>query len=136
VNYPRDEKLLESHKVSRRDFGRGTLTTVFSLAQPTLLFPGQTSVREVKPKAKPSKDNSSELSAEQIAEIEARFANIVRKYGNRLSEVQHEHLHQILTYSEKMLASIRAFPLQNSDPPRQCIENFSFRAHREIEISQ
>jgi hypothetical protein len=41
--------------------------------------------------------------------------NIIRKYENRLSDDQRAHLRRILTYNEKMLASVRSFPLQNGD---------------------
>jgi hypothetical protein len=61
--------------------------------------------------------HSADLSPEQTEEVDAKLANIVRKYGSRLSEEQRGHLRRILSYNEKMLASIRVFPLQNGDPP-------------------
>jgi len=57
------------------------------------------------------------LSPSQKKEVEAKLANIVRKYGSRLSNKQREHLRHILGYNEKMLASIRNFPLENGDAP-------------------
>jgi hypothetical protein len=62
------------------------------------------------------------LTAEQSQEVEARLTNIIRKYGNRLSIAQRDHLRRILAYNEKMLVSIRAFPLQNSDPPASVLK--------------
>ena len=53
----------------------------------------------------------------QNAEVEAKLANILRKYGSRLSQEERVHLHKILVYNEKMLASVRAFSLENGDPP-------------------
>jgi hypothetical protein len=44
------------------------------------------------------------------------LANIIRKYGDRLSEEQRKHLGKILAYNEAMLAPVRAFALQNGDP--------------------
>lgn len=53
----------------------------------------------------------------QNAEVEAKLANIVRKYGSRLSQEERLHLRRILVYNEKMLASVRAFSLENGDSP-------------------
>jgi hypothetical protein len=66
-----------------------------------------------------------DLTREQTEEVEAKLANIVRKYGSRVSDEQRGHLRRILSYNEKMLASIRAFPLQNGDPPASVLK-FSF----------
>jgi hypothetical protein len=60
--------------------------------------------------------HGADLTWEQTEEVDAKLANIVRKYGSRLSDEQRGHLRRILSYNEKMLASIRAFPLQNGDP--------------------
>jgi hypothetical protein len=57
------------------------------------------------------------LSPDQSQEVEAKLANIVRKYGDRLNQEQRQHLRRILTYNERMLAAVRAFPLQNGDSP-------------------
>jgi hypothetical protein len=57
------------------------------------------------------------LTSEQSQDVEAKLANIIRKYGERLSEAQRKHLRRILAYNETMLASVREFPVQNGDPP-------------------
>jgi len=49
--------------------------------------------------------------------VDAKLANIIRKYGERFSEEQGKHLRRILAYNETLLAPIRAFALQNGDPP-------------------
>jgi hypothetical protein len=69
--------------------------------------------------------NNTDLTPEQTKEVEAKLANIVRKYGSRLSDEQRGHLRRIVSYNEKMLASIRGFPLQNGDPPASVLK-FSF----------
>jgi hypothetical protein len=66
--------------------------------------------------------NRSGLTAEQWQEVEARLANIVRKYGDRLTQEQRNHLRRIVAYNEKMLASVRAFPLQNGDSPASVLK--------------
>lgn len=50
------------------------------------------------------------------AESEARYQAIIRRYGERLSEEQRNRLRKILAYNEKLLAPIRAFPLENGQP--------------------
>jgi len=57
------------------------------------------------------------LTPEQSRDVDAKLANIIRKYGERLTEEQRKHLRRILAYNETMLAPIRAYALQNGDPP-------------------
>jgi hypothetical protein len=57
------------------------------------------------------------LTHEQSRDVDAKLADIIRKYGERLSEEQRKHLRRILAYNETMLAPIRSFALQNGDPP-------------------
>jgi hypothetical protein len=109
--------------LSRRDFGRraviGAAVTLSSFA---LLARNIASVQESKPGEKSPDKSSRSLTPDQAQEVEARLANIVRKYGNRLSEEQRQHLRRILTYNERMLASIRTFSLQNGDPPASVLK--------------
>ena len=60
---------------------------------------------------------------EQEHEADAKLANIIRKYGARLSNDQRQHLRRILIYNENMLASVRAFPLQNDDAPASVLKS-------------
>ena len=60
---------------------------------------------------------ASKLTPEQSRDVEAKLANIIRKYGERLSEEQRKHLRKILAYNETMLVPIRTFTLQNGDAP-------------------
>lgn len=62
-------------------------------------------------------ETAPKLTPEQNRDVDAKLANIIRKYGERLSEAQRQHLRRILAYNETMLAPIRAFALQNGDPP-------------------
>jgi hypothetical protein len=57
------------------------------------------------------------ITPEQAAEVDAKLANIIRKFGSRLSDEQRQHLRRILAYNERMLAGVRAFSVQNGDPP-------------------
>ena len=62
-------------------------------------------------------NGAAKLTPDQRRDVEAKLANIIRKYGERLSEEQRKHLRKILAYNETMLAPIRAFTLENGDPP-------------------
>jgi hypothetical protein len=97
-------------KISRRLFGQhAALAAAFSLSPAELLATPHHS--------HPDPQSNSELTPEQAQEVEAKFANVIRKYDSRLSEDQRKRLRRILTYNERMLASVRSFPLENGDPP-------------------
>lgn len=66
--------------------------------------------------------NASQTASEQDREADAKLANIIRKFGARLSNDQRQYLRRILVYNENMLASVRAFPLQNDDAPASVLK--------------
>jgi hypothetical protein len=106
---PHAEKTSDSPMVSRRRFARhAAMLAACSL-------PGAQLLAEPGDRHPQSQDQG--LSPRQTEEVEAKLANIVRKYGSRLSDQQRNHLRRIVTYNEKMLASVRSFPLQNGDSP-------------------
>jgi hypothetical protein len=99
--------------LSRRRFGRdAVLAGAVSLSAVNLLAGAPHT--EI---GGPASSGSLSLEPNQAQEVEAKLSNIIRKYGDRLSFAQREHLRRILAYNEKMLASIRAFPVQNGDAP-------------------
>ena len=109
--------------ISRRDFGwRAAMAAAITLSPATLLGSNANSNQESKSGDKTPDKGSVGLTPEQSQEVEDRLDNIVRKYGNRLSGEQRQHLRRILTYNERMLASIRTFPLQNGDPPASVLK--------------
>jgi hypothetical protein len=102
-------------RLSRRRFGQhAALAAALSLSPAELLAALHQSHRQG--------HDSIELTSEQAENVEARLANIIRKYGSRLSEEQRKHLRRILSYNERMLASVRAFPLQNGDSPASVLK--------------
>ena len=115
----------KSARISRREFGLdaaigAAAAAALSLSPPSLLnarrdpdniSPAIPMGEQETPGAKPT------LTPEQSRDVDAKLANIIRKYGERLSEEQRKHLRRILAYDETMLAPIRAFALQNGDPP-------------------
>lgn len=109
----------ETNRISRRLFGRrAAFAAALSLSPAKLLAAPHHSHRDAQAIA--------DLTPEQSQEVEAKLANIVRKWGDRLSSEQRNHLRHILSYNERMLASVRSFPLENGDPPASVLR-VSFR---------
>jgi hypothetical protein len=59
----------------------------------------------------------AQLSQPETAEVEARYNEVIRKYGSRLSDDQKQRIRGILTANERMMSHIREFPLDNGDTP-------------------
>ena len=112
MNQPPDDR--QGKCVSRRTFSQqvAVATAVLSAA-PALAAASGFNLRA---------DTSFRLSPDQSQEVEAKLANIVRKYGDRLTQEQRQHLRRILTYNERMLAAVRAFPLKNGDSPASVLK--------------
>jgi hypothetical protein len=120
---PEREKnsLADAPKISRRRFGRhAAAMAAMTLSSSGVLGVAQESAPGSAAPAAGKKDAG--LTPQQNSDVDAKLANIIRKFGSRLTKEQLEHLRRILIYNEKMLASIRAFPLQNGDPPASVLK--------------
>src|SRR3954447_18842801 len=106
---------MERSKVSRRQFGVQAVAA--SLTGAAAKAGGGI------PQAEPT-----DLAPEQTAEVEARLAEAVRRYGDRLSEAQRERLRGVLTRNVRMLSAIRSFPLENGDTPAMSLKLSSEKA--------
>jgi len=91
--------------VTRRQFGKQAAFASLSAALAVTPAAGQTDA--VPPSEKET--NASD-------DIEARYQQVIRRYGDRLSEEQRKRVRKILAYNEKLLAPIRSFPLENGQP--------------------
>ena len=112
-----------AQKVSRRTFGRRTaVLAVLSLTPGSLLVESQAGTANRREQNTEPQQGTSGLTPEQTTEVEAKLANLIRQFGDRLTAEQRTHLRRILTYNEKMLVSIRSFPLQNGDPPSSVLK--------------
>ncbi len=113
----RDRAKPAEEGISRRQFGRkaamaAAATFSASALLATTAAGAQTaSAQEKKP------EPLEGLTPEQTAEVDARHANILRKYGSRFNDDQKARLRRILAQNERMMAPVRAFALQNGDPP-------------------
>jgi hypothetical protein len=89
--------------VSRRRFGRrAALAAVAGTFAPPLLD---------------SQDGARSLPAGDQSAVDAKYANVIRKYGDRLSPAQRVRAREILVSHQRMLKRIRDFKLENSDAP-------------------
>jgi hypothetical protein len=66
------------------------------------------------------------LSPSARAEVEMKFASIIRKYGPRLTEDQKMDIRRSLAETQEGLEKMRAFALDNGDQPATV-----FQLHRE-----
>jgi len=57
------------------------------------------------------------LTAEAQAEVEAKVAEIFRRYGAKLNEAQKAEVRRLVGEAQAPLDALRAFPLENSDEP-------------------
>jgi hypothetical protein len=67
----------------------------------------------------------AKLTPQGRAEVEAKVANIFRKYGDRLNDEQKADIRRIMAETQEGLDKMRAFPLENGDQPAD-----AFRAYR------
>lgn len=91
--------------VTRRQFGKQAAWAGLSAALATTPVVGQSDAARPSEKETAISDDS-----------EPRFQQIIRRYGDRLSEEQRKRVRKILAYNEKLLAPIRSFPLDNGQP--------------------
>src|SRR5579863_7707117 len=100
---PRPPAPSPNARVTRRQFSRQAVTA------------GLTAALAVTPLAAQSEPPSTSRK-ETDSDTETRYQRIIRLYGNRLSDEQRKRLRKILAYNEKLLAPVRAFPLENGQP--------------------
>ncbi len=104
-------------KISRRRFAQVTAVAAAATIAPASLF-GQTE-KPATPAATapPAPAEGKPLTPEQLAEAQAQAANIFRKYGDRLNDVQRADILRQLREGQKPLAELRAYPLENAEAP-------------------
>ena len=110
-----DPKAGSDMKISRRDFAvSAALATAAFAAVPTDVLAQEKTAAEG---SKPEAPQPPKLSAASQADLEARYSEVLRKFGARLSEAQKKDVHRLLVPQQQGLDQIRAFPLENWDEP-------------------
>jgi len=114
---PQQPSSRDAGRISRRRFGRSAATAAVLSLSPRVLAAGPGDPRQGLGAEAKAQEASLGLTPEQAEEVEAKLANITRKYGSRLTEAQRNHLRRILAYNQRMLAGVRAVSLRNGDTP-------------------
>lgn len=98
-------------KVSRRDFARGAV-----LAAATAALPIRASAHtEI---SAPLSAQAASAQAAQLSAVgEAQLQTILARYGKRLSDEQKADVRRLVAQAQKGSATLRSFPLENSDEP-------------------
>jgi hypothetical protein len=95
--------------ISRRLFARKFLSTAAIGALPSIAV--EATVAPITGVAGKPKD----FSDQDWDELQARYKNLLRVYGSRLSPSEKQHLLHVLITNQYMLKSIRSFVIQNGD---------------------
>ena len=107
----------QDDEISRRQFGRkAAIAAAATLTAPALLATTVGSAEAARPQEKKPEPLEG-LTPEQTREVDARLANILSKYGNRFNDDHKTRLRRVLAQNERLMAPVRAFSLQNGDPP-------------------
>ncbi len=108
--------------LSRREFARGATVAAAAMAALPSSVLGAAALATphgarlpLPPQQSPGE--KPKLSAEALAEIEAKVGEIFRRYGERLSEEQKADIRRLVKEAQAPLESLRAYPLENSDEP-------------------
>jgi hypothetical protein len=67
--------------------------------------------------ASPQFQGQAPLEPADQAEVEAKYNEVVRKYGSRLTDEQKTRVRGVIGRHQRMLARVRAFNVENGDAP-------------------
>jgi hypothetical protein len=97
--------------LSRREFTRGV-----AIAAATAVVPKPSLADE---RARDSSDaqTASSQAAQLTPDAEAQVQVILTRYGKRLSDAQKTDLRRLVAQAQKASATLRSFPLENSEEP-------------------
>jgi len=106
--------------ISRRDFARSaTVAAATIVAAPGSVLGAAVSTATATASAaiQQPAGETPKLSAQALAEVESKVAEIMRRYGDRLDDAQKADIRRLVREAQPMLEALRAFPLENSDEP-------------------
>ena len=120
----------KSGALSRREFARHAATAAVAIAalpgsmplRAAVASPSAANAPELPPPARlplpqEAAGGHPKLSPDAVAEAEARAAEILRRYGAKLSEEQKADVRRLAREAQVQLDALRAFPLENHDEP-------------------
>lgn len=105
-------------KLTRRDFARtAALAAATAAVSPRLASAAAPAPRHGAASATAARRVTDDAASARQAEIDARVAEVFRRYGDRLSPEQKTEVRRLTGDLQKALDKIRAYPLTNSDQP-------------------
>jgi len=107
--------------LSRREFARGATVAAAALAAiPGSALGAAALAAPVAAAAAVTQQPEGEkprLSPQAMAEVEAKIAEILRRYGDKLDDAQKADIRRLVREGQAPLEQLRAYPLANSDEP-------------------
>lgn len=110
--------------VNRRRFAIGAIAAAtVAVTRPAGAITDSAVLSQVEgPKPAPPADDPLQKAMAKLpppaqAEVETKYAEVLRKYGSRLNEEQKADVHRILAETQEGLEKMRAFALENGDQP-------------------
>ncbi len=115
------ESVKDAKKLTRRDFARAAALAT-ATASAAIAPGGDALARHVAAAhgmgvAKPVASGVDDAASARQAEIDARVADVFRRYGDRLSAEQKTEVRRLVGELQKSLDKLRAYPLGNGDQP-------------------
>ena len=115
------EAVKDAKKLTRRDFARAAAVAA-ATATAAIAPGGEALARHVAAAhstgvADPFASRGDDAASARQAEIDARLADIFRRYGDRLSAEQKTEVRRLVGELQKSLDRLRAYPLGNGDQP-------------------
>ena len=98
-------------KLSRREFTRGV-----AMAAATTVVP-KPSLTDERARDSADAQAASSQATQLTPDAEAEVQAILTRYGKRLSDEQKTDLRRLVAQAQKTSATLRSFPLENSDEP-------------------
>jgi len=115
---------------SRREFAaRATVAAAALAANPAAVF-GAAAAHVAAVLPQEAAGGKPKLSPGAMAEVEAKVADVFRRYGSKLSDEQKADIRRLLGDAQVQLEALRAFPLENSDEPATILHLEGPPAHR------
>jgi hypothetical protein len=103
--------------ISRREFGKRAALTGAAAFVPASVAGQSEQPSTPRSAQEAASAQEARLPPAAQAEVEARYQQVIRKWGDRLNDAQKHRVREILIENERMLEPIRAFELSNGDPP-------------------
>jgi len=105
----------KGHVLSRRQFAHGAVL----LSATATLVPARVTTEPLAPGSFASQEagTAPKLSLLGEAEVTTRYHGILALFGDRLSEEEKTMVRKMCAELQPVVEKIRAFPLENGDPP-------------------